>query len=157
MTTKQSKKEHLEAAASHHEHAGRFHREASRHFEAGKDYAHAAHQAMLAHGHALHAIYRANDAVKQNSTTPLIVPPPPGPAASSATAAQHHAMAADLHEQAALHLRSAARQFDQDRDAVAHEARLAFSLALSALSHSNEAARQHVTSSRDRGPVTDAA
>jgi hypothetical protein len=79
MNTKHSKKEHLEAAASHHEQAGRFHREASRHFEAGKDFAHAAHQAMMAHGHALHAIYRANDAVKHNSSTPLIVPPPRAP------------------------------------------------------------------------------
>lgn len=157
MNTKQSKKEHLEAAASHHERAGRFHREASRHFEAGKDFAHAAHQAMMAHGHALHAIYRANDAVKHNSSAPLIVPPPPGSAESRATAAQHHTMAAELHEQAALHLRSAAKHFDQDRGAVAHETQLAFSLALRALSHSNEAARQHVTSSRDRGPVTDAA
>lgn len=36
MNTKHGKKEHLEAAASHYERAGQFHREASRHFEAGK-------------------------------------------------------------------------------------------------------------------------
>lgn len=157
MNTKHSKKGHLEAAASHHEQAGRFHREASRHFEAGKDFAHAAHQAMMAHGHALHAIDRAHDAVKHNASAPLIVPPPPGSAESSTTAAQHHAMAAELHEQAALHLRSAARHFDQDRGAVAHETQLALSLALRALSHSNEAAKQHVTSSRDTDPVIGAA
>lgn len=109
----------------------------------------------MAHGHALHAIYRANDAVKHSSSKPLIVPPPQDFADSSATAAQHHAMAAELHEQAALHLRSAARYFDQDRGAVADETQLALSLALRALSHSNETARQHVTSSRDIGPVTD--
>ncbi|WP_341314032.1 hypothetical protein WN982_01125 [Paraburkholderia sp. IMGN_8] len=148
---------HLEAAASHHEQAGRFHREASRHFEAGKDFAHAAHQAMMAHGHALHAIDRANDALKHNASTPLIVPRPPCSVESSATAAQHHAMAAELYEQAALHLRSAVRHFDQDCGAVAHETQLAFALALRALSHSNAAARQHITSSRDRDPVTDTA
>lgn len=149
MNTKHSKKEHLEAAASHHEQAGRFHREASRHFEAGKDFAHAAHQAMMAHGHALHAIYRANDAGKHNSNTPLIAAQPPGSAEGSATAAQHHAMAAELHEQAAQHLRSAARHFDQDRGSVVHDIQLAISLAMRALSHSNEAAKQYVTSSHD--------
>jgi hypothetical protein len=111
---------------------------------------------MMAHGHTLHAIDRANDALKHNASTPLIVAPPPGSAESSATAAQHHAMAAELHEQAALHPRSAARHFDQERGAVAHETQLTLSLALRALSHSNEVTRQHVTSSRDGDPVADA-
>ncbi len=156
MNTKHSKKERLEAAASHHERAGRFHREASRHFEEGKDFAHAAHQAMMAHGHALHAIDRANDAHKHNANTPLILPPSPDSAESGATAAQHHATAAKLHEQAALHLRNAARHFDQDRGVVAHETQLALALALHALSHSNAAAMQHVSTSHDRDTVVNA-
>jgi len=156
MNTKHSKKEHLEAAASHHEQAGRLHREASRHFEDGKDFAHAAHQAMLAHGHALHAIERANEALKHHGA-PLVVPPATAPADSHAGAAQHHAFAAELHEQAARHMRNAAKHFDEDRGAVAHETQLAFSLALRGLSHSNEAAKQHVSATRDKDPANNTA
>jgi hypothetical protein len=141
MNSKHGKKEHLEAAASHHEQAARLHREASRHFEEGKDFAHAAHQAMLAHGHALHAIDRANEALKHHGA-PLVVPP-----------AQHHAIATELHQQAARHMRTAASQFDQDRGAVAHETQLAFALALRGLSHSNEAAKLHVSAMRDKDPA----
>jgi hypothetical protein len=157
MNTKQSKKGHLEAAASHHEQAARFHREASRHFESGKDYDHAAHQAIMAHGHALHAIDEANCAVKHNAGPAPLVPPSTGSGDNSPSAAQHHAAAAELHGQAATHLRHAAKLFDEDRSAVAHDTQLAFSLALRAMSHSNEAAKQHVTSMRDKGPVTGAA
>jgi hypothetical protein len=42
--------EHHNAAAVHHEQAALHHREASRHY-AEKDYAQAAHQALIAHGH----------------------------------------------------------------------------------------------------------
>jgi hypothetical protein len=157
MNTKQSKKGHLEAAASHHEQAARFHREASHHFGAGKDYDHAAHQAIMAHGYALHAIDEANNVVKHNAGASTVLPPPTGSAEHSTTAAQHHAAAAELHGQAAQHLRHAAKLFDDDRSAVAHDTQLAFSLAVRALSHANEAARQHVTSTRDKTPVTGAA
>ncbi|SDG21920.1 hypothetical protein [Paraburkholderia phenazinium] len=153
MNTKHGKKEHLEAAASHHEQAGRFHREASRHFEEGKDFNHAAHQAVMAHGHALHAIAEANDALKHPASAPLVVPPAPGSADGKTNAAQHHALAGELHEQAAQHLRSAVKHFDQDRGAVAHEAQLALTLALRALSHGNEAAKQHVLALRDKDPA----
>ncbi|MGF6599936.1 hypothetical protein P3T23_004670 [Paraburkholderia sp. GAS448] len=144
MNTKHSKKGHLEAAASHHEQAARYHHEASRHFEAGKDYAHAAHQAMMAHGHALHAIDRAHDAGAHSAATPPITPASTGSGANNAHVAAHHATAAELHEQAALHMRQAVRHFDQDRGAVAHDAQLALALALRALSHGNEAARLFV-------------
>lgn len=150
MNAKHSKKEHLEAAASHHEQAGRLHREASRHFEDGKDFAHAAHQAMLAHGHTLHAIERANDALKHHTGAPLVVPPTDGPLDSHAGAAQHHAIAAELHEDAARHLRNAVKHFDDDRGAVAHEAQTALSLALRGLFHSNEAAKLHVAALREK-------
>ncbi|SOE91632.1 hypothetical protein SAMN05414139_04288 [Burkholderia sp. D7] len=156
MNTKQSKKGHLEAAASHHEQAARFHREASHHFEAGKDHDHAAHQAVMAHGHALHAIDEANSVVKHNAGASTVLPPPSG-SGDNTTAAQHHATAAELHGQAAQHLRHAAKLFDDDRSAVAHDTQLAFSLAVRALAHGNEAARQHVTAVREKSPVSGAA
>jgi len=66
-------------------------------------------------------------------------------------------MATELHEQAARHMRTAASQFDQDRGAVAHETQLAFSLALRGLSHSNEAAKLHVSAMRDKDPAKNTA
>jgi hypothetical protein len=141
MSTKHSKKEHLEAAASHHEQAARYHRAASRHFEAGKDYAHAAHEAMMAHGHTLHAIDQAHDAGAHSAGTPPISPAATGSGANGANAAKLHATAAELHDQAAQHMRHAVKLFDQDRSAVAHDAQLALTLALRALSHGNEAAK----------------
>ncbi|WNC93216.1 hypothetical protein RI103_20590 [Paraburkholderia sp. FT54] len=146
MNTKQSKKGHLDAAASHHEQAARFHREASQYYEAGKDYDHAAHQAVLAQGHALFAIDESNLAAKHTGA-----PLPPGSIDSGLTAARHHAAASDLHGQAAQHLRRAAKLFDDDRSAVAHETQLGFSLASRALAHGNEAARQYVASLREKG------
>jgi hypothetical protein len=145
MNTKQSKKGHLEGAASHHEQAARFHREASQYYEAGKDCDHAAHQAVLAHGHALHAIDEANVAAKHASV------PSAGAIEGGLTSAQHHAAASDLHAQAAQHLRRAVKLSDDDRSAVAHEMQLAFALALRAVAHGNEAAKQHVTSLREKG------
>ncbi len=141
MSTKHSKKEHLEAAASHHEQASRYHRAASRHFEAGKDYAHAAHEAMMAHGHTLHAIDQAHDAGAHSANTPPVAPASTGSGADNTNAAKQHALAAELHDQAAQHMRHAVKLFDQDRSAVAHDAQLALSLALRALSHGNEAAK----------------
>jgi hypothetical protein len=144
MSTKHNKMGHLEAAASHHEQAARYHRAASRYFEAGQDFAHAAHQAMMAHGHTLHAIEQAHDAGAHSANTPPITPAPTGSGADSANAAKHHATAAELHEQAAQHMRHAVKLFDQDRSAVAHDAQLALSLAVRALSHGNEAAKLFV-------------
>ncbi|MGA7778804.1 MAG: hypothetical protein WCA85_14005 [Paraburkholderia sp.] len=140
MNTKHSKKGHLEAAASHHEQAARYHHEASRHFEDGKDFDHAAHQAMMAHGHTLHAIDRAHDAGAHSANTPPTTPASTDAGTNSA-AAKHHVAAAELHLQAAQHMRHAAKLFDQDRSAAAHDAQLALALALRALSHGNEAAR----------------
>ncbi|UXU90226.1 hypothetical protein [Burkholderia sp. S-53] len=144
MNTKHSKKGHLEAAASHHEQAARYHREASRHFEDGKDFAHAAHQAMMAHGHTLHAIDQAHDAGAHGANTPSATPSSTGSAASAADVAKLHAAAVELHTQAAQHMRHAVKLFDQDRSAATHDAQLALALALRALSQGNEAARLFV-------------
>ncbi len=55
--------EHHLTAADHHERAAAHHRLASQHY-AEKDYAHAAHQALIAHGHGQQAAYHANEATK---------------------------------------------------------------------------------------------
>jgi hypothetical protein len=146
VNTKQGKKVHLEAAASHHEQAARFHREASQYYEAGSDQDHAAHQAVLAQGHALHAIDESNVAVKHAGASS-----PAGSGESDLTAAQHHAAASELHVQAAQHLRRAVKVFDTDRSAVAHETQVGFTLALRAIAHGNEAAKQYVTTLREKG------
>jgi hypothetical protein len=144
MNGKHSKKGHLEAAASHHEQAARHHREASRHFEDGRDFAHAAHQAMMALGHTLHAIDQAHDAGAHTGNTPPTTSPSTGSLVTAADVAKHHAAAVELHTQAAQHMRHAVKLFEQDRSAVSHDAQLALSLALRALSHGNEAARLFV-------------
>ncbi|OLL31771.1 hypothetical protein BTH42_10720 [Burkholderia sp. SRS-W-2-2016] len=141
MNTKHSKKGHLESAASHHEHAARHHQEASRHFEDSRDPGHAGHQAVLAHGHTLLAIDEAQDAGAHSANAPSTTPLSSGSSISAADVAKHHAAAVDLHRQAAQHMRHAIKIFDQDRSAVSHDAQLALSLALRALSHGNEAAR----------------
>ena len=146
MTTKPSKIGHLEAAASHHEKAAVFHREASQFYEAGKNYEHAAHLAVLAHGHAQLAIDEVHVAAKHASA-----PSSAGAVDNGLTAAQHHAAASALHTQAAQHLRHAVQLFDADRSAVAHETQLTLSLALRALVHGNEAAKQYVASLRTKG------
>lgn len=55
--------EHHLAAAEHHEQAAMHHRQASVHY-AERDYAHAAHQALIAHGHTQQAVHRGNEATK---------------------------------------------------------------------------------------------
>ena len=55
--------EHHVAAAEHHEQAAAHHRQASKHY-AEKDYAHAAHQALIAHGHMQQAVRHGNEATK---------------------------------------------------------------------------------------------
>jgi hypothetical protein len=152
MSTKHNKKGHLEAAASHHEQAARYHREASRHFEDGRDFAHAAHQAMMAHGHTLHAIEQAHDAGAHSAPAPSTATPSTGLAVTAADVAKHHAAAVELHTQAAQHMRHAVKLFDQDRSAVAHDAQLALSLSQRALSHGNEAARLFVTLAASAAP-----
>jgi hypothetical protein len=134
MTNKPSKIGHLEAAASRHEKAAVFHREASQFYEAGKDYEHAAYLAVLAHGHAQHAIDEIHVAAKHGSAASSA-----GSVESGLTAAQHHAAASALHTQAAQDLRHAVKLFDADRSAVAHETQLALALTLRALVHGNEA------------------
>ncbi|MGO8917924.1 MAG: hypothetical protein ACLQJR_18640 [Stellaceae bacterium] len=55
--------EHHTAAAEHHEQAASHHRLASKHY-AEKDYAHAAQQALIAHGRSQQAVRHGNEATK---------------------------------------------------------------------------------------------
>lgn len=63
MTRMFTGKEHHLAAADHHEQAAWHHRQASKHYE-DKDHAHAAHQALTAHGHTQQAVRHGNEATK---------------------------------------------------------------------------------------------
>ena len=98
----------------------------------------------MAHGHALHAIDQAHAAGAHSTNTPSTTLPSTGSGISAADVAKHHVAAVELHTQAAQHMRHAVKLFDQDRSAVSHDAQLALSLALRALSHGNEAARLFV-------------
>jgi hypothetical protein len=65
MTAEPSAEDHHASAAKFHEQAARHHREASRHFEFGKGWAHAAHEAFLAHGYAMYARRHGDEAAKR--------------------------------------------------------------------------------------------
>ena len=56
MGSEQSAGGHHSSAAAHHGQAPNFHREAASRYKVGKDYVHAAHQALVAHGHAMRAL-----------------------------------------------------------------------------------------------------
>ncbi len=62
--------EHHLAAAVHHEQAAEGHLRAAKHYDE-KEYARAAHEALIAHGHTQQAFRHANEATKIiSSTTP---------------------------------------------------------------------------------------
>jgi hypothetical protein len=171
MTAKHRAAEHHASAAIHHEQAARYHREASRHYQTGKDYAHAAHQALVAHGHALQAIDRGNDASKYyagHDGNALPNNPEPVPRFSAKTfetagttetnlsGAEHHAAAADHHEQAARHHGQASKHCDgKDYALAAHEAQIAHGHAQHSVFHGNEAAKHHVEHYGKAGPTAE--
>jgi len=149
---------HHLSAQPHHEQAARFHREASRHFEAGKDFAHAAHQALIAHGHALQALeielavnvyYAGHAARKDVPDTPSsnlrhAATESEGNTNIGLSCAEHHAAAAGLHEEACGHLSRVAGHFQKSKiGEAAREAKLALDLAVRAAFHSNEAAKDY--------------
>jgi hypothetical protein len=155
ITSSRDGSHHL-SAQPHHEQAARFHREASRHFEAGRDFAHAAHQALIAHGHALQAlefelaanVYYAGHAAREDAPeTPSsnlhhAATESDGSTKVGLTCAEHHTVAAGLHEEACRHLNRVAGHFQKSRIVeAAHEAKLALDLAVRAAFHSNEAAK----------------
>jgi hypothetical protein len=141
MTAKHDSAEPHASAAIHHAAAARFHREASRHYQVGKDHAHAAHQALLAHGHGLRAIERGYEASAYYATLNV---------------SEHHAAAADHHEQAARHHGQAAKHRDEkDFALAAHEAQIAHGHAQHSVFHDNEAAKHHVEHYGKSGPTAE--
>jgi hypothetical protein len=161
---------HHASAAAHHNEAARYHREASRHYLVGKDYAHAAHQALVAHGHALHAVGRGHEANKyylQNDRNAPVKPaePPAGgtspgkmAAIPHVNSAKHHAAAADRHHEAMEHHGLARSHCDErDYELAAHEARIAHSHAEAAVFHGEEAAMHHVEHYGKSGAIAEIA
>ena len=159
MTARHLAAEHHQSAAFHHQQAAQFHHEASRHFETGKDYAHAAHQALLAHGHALRAFDGENAAgkyykehapeaaLKPEQSELHFAPKSAEDAKAGQTmlsGAEHHAAAADHHEQAARHNAEAAQHLNENNhDLAAREAQLAHRHAHYSVFHDDEAAMHY--------------
>jgi len=164
---------HATLAQSIHEHAARLHTEAAKHYIAGKDYAHAAHQALAAHGHALFALaqgqkvvehYRTRThsemAIENNplSRSDLVSLSASGPVQCGLHAVLHHEAAAQLHEHAARFLRQATGHYEHgDIALAAHEAQAAHAISLCAIDQSNEAAKHHALRCFLDDPVGDRA
>jgi hypothetical protein len=171
MTARHDAAGHLTSAAFHHKQAARFHREASRHHEIGKDYAHAAHQALVAHGHGLRAIDYGNDAGtyfaehdrKALPKYPEAVPrfplkslEPKGTIRADLSGAEHHTAAADHHEQAARHHGQASKHYDaKEYMQAAHEMQIAQGHAQHSVFHGDEAAKHHVEHFGKSGPTAE--
>jgi hypothetical protein len=155
MSMKKDVIAHHEAAKAHHEQAVMHHRSASTHYKTGKDYAHAAHQAFLANGHALRAYDQSKAAsrlyAEQRQATPMPGAPPIG-----ANCAERHAVAADLHEVAARHHNQAARhQLGRNIALAAEDAFRGEMLGRDALFHGDGAAVHHVEHYGMAGPVAE--
>ncbi len=171
MSGKHGPAGHHASAANHHEQAARYHREASRHYQVGRDYAHAAYQALAAHGHGLHAIDHGDEARKYyaerngNALTKHSEPAPhsaekPGETARTTelnlSGMEHHAAAADHHEKAAQHHGLASKRFEGgDYALAAHEAQIAHDHAQRSVFHGNEAAKHHVEHYGRSGPTAE--
>jgi hypothetical protein len=137
-----------------------YHREASAYYQGGRDYADAAHHALVAHGHALEAIDHGSEAGKYYSDRDgeaLQRNPDPAPriAAQSfetsealepgLSAAGHRMAAAEHHHQAARHHIQACKHSDRKRYVLAvQEAHIAYIHSQSALFHGNEAVMRHI-------------
>src|SRR5580704_728316 len=115
MTDSREHSAHHATGTEHHQQAARFHREASRHYQIGRDYAHAAHQALTAHGHALRALEHGQAAsiryaTYESSPLPGYLSRSCGMSATTSVASpiiltgtEHHAVAANHHDAAGQH------------------------------------------------------
>jgi hypothetical protein len=153
MTVTQSAAEHHADAAMHHGQAASFHRSASRHYQVGKDYAHAAHQALSAHGHALRASAQGQAArelyaAQEGSPLPRYLTRASDQPVSTALSAPamldgpaHHAAAAAHHEAARRHHAQAGTHADAEHFVRAyHETKYALSHGAHGLFHGDQAA-----------------
>jgi hypothetical protein len=171
MTAKHNPAGHLTSAVFHHKQAAQFHREASRHYQVGKDYAHAAHQALVAHGHGLQAIDHEHDAgtyfAERNGNVLPKYPEPvprsparsleaPEPIQANLSGAEHHAAAAYHHDLAARHHGQACKHHDAKEYAqAAHEVQIAHGHAQRSVFHGDEAAKHHVEHFGKSGPTAE--
>ena len=157
MTGSREQSAHHTAAVEHHQQAARFHREASRHYLIGKDYAHAAHQALTAHGHALRALEHGQAAstsyaAHEGSPLPTYLSRSTGESGSTAVAspkvltmAEHHTIAADHHDAAARHHENARTHSDAEHYVRAnHATKEALRHTEHALFHGDQAAMHHM-------------
>jgi len=157
MTDSREQSAHHTAAAEHHQQAARFHREASRHYLIGKDYAHAAHQALTAHGHALRALEHGQAAsalyaAQEGRPLPNYLSRSAGGPESTAvaspkvlTVAEHHTIAADHHDAAARHHEQAKEHSDAEHYVRAsHATKEALKHTEHALFHADQAAMHHM-------------
>ena len=137
---------HHAAAAEHHNQAMQLHRSASRHYLIGKDYAHAAHQALTAHGHALLALAEADAASRLHGAHLDLPQPPPALPEPKSCCAEQHIVAANHHQHAVEQQAKAgaACQCGDSAETVDAAAR-ALEHAQSAVNHSNADAMLHAT------------
>jgi hypothetical protein len=137
---------HHAAAAEHHNQAMQLHRSASRHYLIGKDYAHAAHQALTAHGHALLALADADAASRLHGARLDLTQTPPSPPEPKSCCAEQHIVAANHHQHAVEQQARAGVACQCDDNAAAVDAAVrALEHAQKAVDHSNAAAMLHAT------------
>lgn len=157
------------AASLHHRQAAAHHLDASRHFQTGKDFDHAAHQASLAHGHALLGIdrgshaadyYRRNhDDLATKGAGPITRASVEAVEAAGVLEAglgvsAHHARAAIHHERAArLHLQAMESCDASDIALALSDTGSACTEAQCALFHGDEAAKRHAGEETLRVPA----
>jgi len=172
MKTKLNEKTQETSAPSSHAHAAWLHIDAARHHVVGKDHSHAAHQALVAHGHPLLALARGQEMTDRylekaslettvKEPISLLDPISLGPSIivqSSLHVAEHHEAAAELHEHATRYLLQASRHYEAGNVALsAHEAQTAHAMGLCTIDHSNEAAKHHAVRCCLVEPVVDSA
>ncbi|MCW0182727.1 MAG: hypothetical protein OJI70_13205 [Zavarzinia sp.] len=157
------------AASLYHQQAAAHHHEAGRHFQSGKDFAHAAHQASLAHGHALLGIdmgshaadyYRRNhDDLATAGSGPITrasveAVEAAGTLEAGLGVSAHHARAAIHHERAArLHLQAMESCDASDIALAISDTGSACTEAQCALFHGDEAAKRHAGEDARRLPA----
>ncbi len=157
MTDMESPANHHEAAVTHHLQAAHFHREASRHFKIGKDYAHAAHLALAAHDQALHAQEHGQSASAYYAAhgpspfpcdiTRSAIAPVSAAMASGKDlgAVAHHILAAEHHEEAArIHVLAELHGSTDHYVRTLHQTQTALGHGTRALFHDDQASMHHM-------------
>lgn len=157
MTAEHDPTDHHLSAARHHDQAAHFHREAARHYQIGKDYAHAAHQALIARGHELRAVehgHAASALYAEHEGRPLpgyLARAPDQPPSTAVAAplhlsgAAHHTAAAEHHDAATQHHTQAGAHCSAEHYVRAnHETQKALDHGKHALFHADQAALQHM-------------